>query len=266
MAGEVSSFMPLFPRDYLAGVACMGPEDRGNYSTLLVAMWDRGGWLVLDMESLARLCGTSRKAFEASWQRIKGKFRVNPEISTFTHDRLQEEWRKALEKKRRRTDKAKAAADARWGDDDTAQDACSIPPALLIEGASTPQALLGPCPPSPSPSPDKNPSDSSAEREEPAPADDGTPVVLVLPMKRGRKFEITEQRIAGYRELYPSIDVLLSLKRLRQWLTDNAIKQNASFKGLKTRITYWLSGDEDKASTRRPNAPVQTESPYRRLA
>jgi len=104
VAGEVSAYMNFYPRDYLAGVAHMGPEDRGNYSTLLFAMWDRGGWLVLDADALARLCGTSRKAFDASWQRIKEKFRVNPDVGTFTHDRLQEEWRKATERRRRATD------------------------------------------------------------------------------------------------------------------------------------------------------------------
>lgn len=92
------------------------------------------------------------------------------------------------------------------------------------------------------------PKDSaSVASKKPEASQDKSPVVIELPMTAGRTFAVTENRIARYRELYPAVDLLLSLKRLAQWLDDNSTRQSATDRGAKKRISTWLGSDQDKA-------------------
>lgn len=98
-------------------VLTMDFEQRGVYIWLLTIAWDDDG-IPADTGTLARLCGLSKRKFEALWQGIENcwvragdKF-VNPRM-----ERVRSEQRAHADA---RSQAGKAGAAARWGQTDAA--------------------------------------------------------------------------------------------------------------------------------------------------
>jgi hypothetical protein len=104
--------------------------------------------------------------------------------------------------------------------------------------------------------------DSPQEPDEPEPAD-ASPVVIRMPLRGGKDtMDITEEKVREYRELFTAIDVVLQLKRVRQWLLDNPHRLSGTPRGTRSRITGWLGREQDKAVKAGPQrAPGASAGP-----
>ncbi len=63
-------------------------------------------------------------------------------------------------------------------------------------------------------------------------------VILQLPLKDGTLFNITDELIKYYSDLYPGVDILSELKKMNDWLTNYP---NRRKKQIKRFISNWLS-------------------------
>jgi uncharacterized protein YdaU (DUF1376 family) len=141
------TWMPVFIGDYLADTMHLNAEQHGAYLMLLFAAWMRGGSLPADNDQLARLA----RCTEKQWQKVKPT--VAPFFSEkdgmWTQKRISAELERAKGNANKAEDKARKAAEARWGKNapsNASSTAPSIPPS---NASSTPQALHEECPPPP---------------------------------------------------------------------------------------------------------------------
>jgi hypothetical protein len=96
---------------------------------------------------------------------------------------------------------------------------------------------------------EKEPNGSSPD------VDESTPEAkYTIPLTGGKQHPVTQDDIDRYRELFPSIDVEQSIRAMLAWIDSNPSKRSGSVRGAKTRMTSWLTRDQDKASRQpRPN-------------
>ncbi|HYE91188.1 MAG TPA: hypothetical protein VEA38_09220 [Terriglobales bacterium] len=59
---------------------------------------------------------------------------------------------------------------------------------------------------------------------------------------------LTKAQIAEYADTFPSVDIVATLKRIRQWLRDDPRRLNGTPTGLRKRISTWLGKEQDAAS------------------
>lgn len=105
---------------------------------------------------------------------------------------------------------------------------------------------------------DKEPDGSSPEAKKP-------PARFVIPLTNGKCVEVSQSDIDRYCELFPAVDVEQSIRNMLAWLDSNPQKRSGSARGAKTRMTSWLSRDQDKASRQRQELRPN-ESPSERAA
>lgn len=148
---KVDAWMPLWIGSYLADTMDLTRDEHGGYLLLLIAYWRNKGPLPDDDKKLSTI---TRCQGRAEWKRL----RVNLEAfftvanGLWTHGRADQELSKAGKRKADAVSKAKAGAEARWGDTrkQRPDDAPSNAPSM-------PQAVLKQCPtPSPIPSPSES--------------------------------------------------------------------------------------------------------------
>ncbi len=145
----------------------------------------------------------------------------------------------------KRSEKAKKAASARWekrtGSTGSNAKTCS-------EQCNEHTPSNAPSP-SPSPSPSPNPS----PKEDIAPTSfESEPVVKIPLNQKGMVFFVTVEDIEQWQETFPGVDVLLELKRCRQWNIDNPSKRKTA-RGIRSHISSWLGRVQDKGG----NKPVR---------
>lgn len=145
---KVDAWMPLWIGAYLADTQSLSRDEHGGYLLLLMAYWRNKGPLTDRGNALANIV----KATPAEWRN-----KLRPVLAEFfdtrdgewSHGRANKELANAGMRKAAATDKAKLAAEARWGKKPTA---CSE------HAPSIPQALHEDCP---TPSPKKDISKAS---------------------------------------------------------------------------------------------------------
>ncbi len=78
------------------------------------------------------------------------------------------------------------------------------------------------------------------------------PSVLQVPLVTKDKktnesviFNVTQKDIDIWQDTYPAVDVLATLKIIRQWNVDNP-RRRKTIKGIRTHISKWLAKDQDK--------------------
>ncbi|MCW3481071.1 YdaU family protein [Neisseriaceae bacterium JH1-16] len=135
---SVAIWMPLYLGDYLAETGRLSTEQHGAYLLLLLDYW-RNGPLPDENEVLAQVTRLSLGDWLVHRLALEPLFVVRDGV--WRHPRLDEEHAKASTHAERSQERARRAAEARWGPARTAQAA---------EGNA--DALLTDCP-SPSPSP-----------------------------------------------------------------------------------------------------------------
>lgn len=111
--------------------------------------------------------------------------------------------------------------------------------------------------------PDIEPDSISSGSEEPAPEEtEADPVlpVITLQLNTGEEYPISQNDISLWEELYPVVDVLQELRKMKGWLLSHPKKRKTK-RGIKAFITTWLAKEQDKGGgSNRPygNRPART--------
>lgn len=91
------------------------------------------------------------------------------------------------------------------------------------------------------------------------------PAVIELILNDKSLYPITQQDINEWQELYPSVNVLQELRKMKGWLDANPAKRKTS-RGIKRFINSWLSREQDKGGTKvygEKNNEIESESSVR---
>ena len=75
------------------------------------------------------------------------------------------------------------------------------------------------------------------------------PAVISLVLNDKSEYPITQEDIDGWSSLYPVVDVMQELRKMRGWLDANPTKRKTS-RGIKRFITSWLAREQDKGGTK----------------
>lgn len=75
------------------------------------------------------------------------------------------------------------------------------------------------------------------------------PPVISLPLNDKTDFDITQENIEHWRELYPAVDVMQELRKMKGWVEANPSKRKTR-KGIMRFITGWLSKEQDKGGVK----------------
>lgn len=72
-----------------------------------------------------------------------------------------------------------------------------------------------------------------------------TPPVITLTLNTGDEYPITQNQIDEWKQLYPSVDVLQALRKMRGWLNANPKKRKTK-NGILRFVNSWLSREQDR--------------------
>ena len=82
-----------------------------------------------------------------------------------------------------------------------------------------------------------------AESEkDPAP---GEPPIITIPLNDGTEYPVTKEQFDEWLTLYPAVDVLAELRKMRGWCLENRAKRKTK-NGVGRFIVSWLSREQDK--------------------
>lgn len=79
--------------------------------------------------------------------------------------------------------------------------------------------------------------------------------VIALPLNTGAEHSVTEDDVDEYRELYPAVDVIQELRKMRGWLLANPTRRKTA-RGIRGFIVSWLSKEQDHSGSRASPAPA----------
>lgn len=100
------------------------------------------------------------------------------------------------------------------------------------------------------------------EDEEAAPAD-AEPAVIALPLNDKSEYGITQRQIDEWAQLYPAVDVMQELRKMKGWLDSNPSRRKTKA-GILRFITGWLGKEQDRGGSAprapRPKGAVQVEN------
>lgn len=82
---------------------------------------------------------------------------------------------------------------------------------------------------------------SSCTEPETAP----TPPVILLPLNDGTNYAVTEEQCHEWAGLYPAVDVIQQLRKMRGWLDAKPARRKTK-RGVKAFINGWLSREQDR--------------------
>ncbi len=72
--------------------------------------------------------------------------------------------------------------------------------------------------------------------------------VISLPLNDGSEFRITHDDIDGWADLYPAVDILQELRKMRGWCDANPRKRKTK-NGIRRFIASWLAREQDRGGT-----------------
>ena len=153
---DVDLWMPLYIGDYMSGTSRLTTEQHGAYLLLIMDYWKNGA-LPDNDAILAQITRLSLDAWSMHRAVLERFFAV--EGGEWTHKRIEREMESAREKKQKASEKAKAAAQARWDRESRQKDGPNESNRECSGHApSSASAMHEECPsPSPSPSPIQTP-------------------------------------------------------------------------------------------------------------
>lgn len=80
---------------------------------------------------------------------------------------------------------------------------------------------------------------------QPKPAAPSSPVVISIILNDKSEFPITEADVEGWKDLYPAVDVMQELRKMKGWADSNPQKRKTKA-GIKRFINAWLSKEQDR--------------------
>ena len=82
---------------------------------------------------------------------------------------------------------------------------------------------------------------TAPDKQNPAPV----PVVISITLNDKTEYPITEADVAGWTDLYPAVDIMQELRKMKGWADANPAKRKTK-NGIKRFINSWLSKEQDK--------------------
>jgi len=84
--------------------------------------------------------------------------------------------------------------------------------------------------------------------KDPEPENSKGPVVATIPLLNGTDFPVHEADIGSWRSTYPAVDILRTLKVMREWCLSNP-KKRKTVRGARRFITSWLEREQNRGGT-----------------
>ena len=84
--------------------------------------------------------------------------------------------------------------------------------------------------------------DGAESEKDPAP---GEPPIITIPLNDGTEYPVTKEQFDEWLTLYPAVDVLAELRKMRGWCLENRAKRKTK-NGVGRFIVSWLSREQDK--------------------
>ena len=84
-----------------------------------------------------------------------------------------------------------------------------------------------------------------APQEPPKAKKPSSPVVISILLNDKSEYQITEDDVAAWRELYQAVDIMQELRKMKGWADANPSKRKTR-NGIKRFINGWLSKEQDK--------------------
>lgn len=85
------------------------------------------------------------------------------------------------------------------------------------------------------------------------------PPLITLQLNTGAEYEIYQEDVVEWSDLYPAVDVMQCLRNMKGWLLSNPAKRKTS-KGIKRFITTWLQKEQDRGGTPGYNRTINQNS------
>ncbi len=120
-------YQPFFWGDYLRDTGNLSLVEHGAYLRLIGEYWNTGKPLPADAERMRRACGCHSEADTKAIEYVLDRF-FSREGDVWRHKRLDADLASEIEHRKKRSEAAKTAAEARWSD------------ASSMRGASQPHA------------------------------------------------------------------------------------------------------------------------------
>jgi hypothetical protein len=108
---------------------------------------------------------------------------------------------------------------------------------------------------------DKEKSTSYSSPEPQKECDSGVvPVLMTIPLiKKDGQFIVTQKEVDEWQETFPGIDVLNTMRHIRQWNIDNPPSRKTK-RGIRKHITGWLGREQDRnGGKRQPGGRVKLQ-------
>ena len=74
------------------------------------------------------------------------------------------------------------------------------------------------------------------------------PTVITLQLNTGEEYPITQEDVNRWMELYPAVDIMQELRKMKGWCMDNPKKRKTK-NGIKRFVGSWLAREQDKGGT-----------------
>jgi hypothetical protein len=108
--------------------------------------------------------------------------------------------------------------------------------------------------PEPEPEPEEEP--ESMHGAEDAPCQPAAPPVITLTLNDKTEYPVTEEQVEKWATLYPAVDVMQELRKMKGWLDANPSKRKTK-NGILRFVNNWLSKEQDRGGYKaRPSPPA----------
>ena len=106
--------------------------------------------------------------------------------------------------------------------------------------------------PEPEPEPEEEP--ESMHGAEAAPCQPTATPVITLTLNDKTEYPVTEEQVEEWTKLYPAVDVIQELRKMKGWLDANPSKRKTK-KGILRFINSWLSKEQDRGGYKARASP-----------
>ena len=81
--------------------------------------------------------------------------------------------------------------------------------------------------------------------DQPKPSAPSSPIVISIILNDKTEYPITEADVEGWKDLYPAVDVMQELRKMKGWADANPSKRKTK-SGIKRFINAWLAKEQDR--------------------
>lgn len=104
--------------------------------------------------------------------------------------------------------------------------------------------------------PDIKPDDISGSEEQEPESETEEAAVITLQLNTGKEHPITEKDVVMWSTLYPAVNILQELRKMKGWLLSHPSKRKTK-RGILAFVNRWLAKEQDRGG---PNVPAKPAS------